>query len=412
IDTGGLLTLTGAADPNEIQIQSTTASQWFINHQGTESVSFAQVINSGCDVSSTDITTADSVDDGNNGDCWLFGSEYAQGSYRFGQPNGVDIDYTGAPAENAAYTTSGTGDDFRLRLLINVSGSNLAQNGNDFSLQFGEKTGATCDSGVSWADVETASGVIRYFDGGGRADGDNLTGNAGDPDDGNTVVDQDYEEANDFTNSVAAINNGEDGLWDFSLVNNSAVGGKRYCFKAVDVTGAADLTAYNQYPEVIVDEELIFTLDSTSKDWGIIQPGDNPTNQTSTLTTSTNSSTGYVIYAWTTQAMTLTNGFGTFTIDDWTGTNATPTTFGNGSFGFGYTTDDSSLTGGTADRFTNGGAKYAGFTHTGPGDPVADRTSGPVASQQDQITYRLAANTGQQAGEYETVVVYVVSVTF
>ncbi len=410
IDTGGLLTLTGTADPNEIQIQSTTSSQWFINHQGTESVSFVQVINSGCDGASTNISTSDSVDDGNNGACWQFGSDFSQEDFRFGQPNGLDIDYTGAPAENAAYTTSGTSDDFRLRMLIHVSGSNLAQNGNDFKLQFGEKTAATCTSGVSWGDVSDSSGVIRYFNGGGRNDGDNLTGNAGDPAHGaHVTVNQDYEEANNFTNSVSAINSGQDGLWDFSLVNHSAVGGKRYCFKIVDVTGGnIDLTAYNQYPEVIVDEELIFTLDATSKDFGVIQPGGNPTDVSSTLTATTNSSTGYVVYAWSTQLMTM----GAFTLPDWTGTNASPTTFGNGSFGFGYTTDDASLTGGTADRFTNGGAKYAGFVHSGPGDPVADRTTGPVSSQQNIIGYRIAASGDQAAGPYNTAIVYVISVTF
>jgi hypothetical protein len=103
---------------------------------------------------------------------------------------------------------------------------------------------------------------------------------------------------------------------------------------------------------------------------------------------------------------------GAHTIPDWSGTNASPTSFPNGSFGFGYSTDDSTLTGGTADRFTNGGAKYAGFIHNGPGDPVADRTSGPVVNEQNTITYRLAGGVGQQAGTYTTVVVYVVATTF
>ncbi|MEX1051795.1 MAG: hypothetical protein WEC83_00170, partial [Patescibacteria group bacterium] len=172
----------------------------------------------------------------------------------------------------------------------------------------------------------------------------------------------------------------------------------------------ADLTAYNQYPEVIVDEELIFTLDATSKNFGVIQPGGNPTDVSSTLTASTNSSTGYVVYAWSTQLMTM----GSFTLPDWTGTNATPTTFGNGSFGFGYTTDDAALAAGTGDpdRFTNGGAKYAGFVHAGPGDPVADRTTGPVSLQDNIIGYRIAASGSQAAGPYSTIIVYVCSVTF
>jgi hypothetical protein len=410
IDTGGLLTLTGAADPNEIQIKSTTpTSQWFINHQGTESVSYVQVVDSGCDVASTQISTSNSVNDGNNGSCWLFGSTFEQADYRFGEDpedSSTGIDYSG-PAENTAYTSPGTSDGFRLRMLIHVGGSNLAQNGETFKLQFGEKTAANCTTGVSWTDVSPSSGVIRYLDAA-PADGDNISSVAGDPDhSGHTKQYQDFEEANNFTNSVSAINSGQDGVWAFSLVNHSAVGGKRYCFKAVKSTGA-DLDTYSFYPEVIIDEELVFSLDATSKNFGVVQPGDNPTNQTSTVTVTANSATGYVVYAWSTQAMTK----GAHTIPDWSGTNASPTSFPNGSFGFGYSTDDSTLTGGTADRFTNGGAKYAGFTHNGPGDPVADRTSGPVVNEQNTITYRLAGGVGQQAGTYTTVVVYVVATTF
>jgi hypothetical protein len=411
IDTGGLFTLTGAADPNEIQIKSTTpTSQWLINHQGTEAVDYVQVIDSGCDGASTQITTTNSVNDGNNGTCWLFGSTFEQADYRFGEEpedSSTGSEYAGMPAENTAYSTSGTGDVFRLRMLLHVGGSNLAINGETFKLQYGEKTAATCTSGVSWGDVGTGSGVIRYSDGPPN-DGDNITTVTGDPDhSGHTRQYQDYEESNNFTNSVSGINSGQDGVWAFSLVNHSAVAGKRYCFKAVKSTGT-DLDTYTFYPELIIDEELIFSLDSTSKTFGVVTPGANPTDVSSTLTTSTNSSTGYVVYAWATQVMTK----GSDTLSDWSGTNSAPTTFGNGSFGFGYTTDDSSLTGGTANRFTNGGAKYAGFTHVGPGDPVADRTSGPVTGSTDTIGYRLAASTVQAAGTYGTVIVYVCSVTF
>jgi hypothetical protein len=157
------------------------------------------------------------------------------------------------------------------------------------------------------------------------------------------------------------------------------------------------------------DETLTLSLDSTSKSFGVIQPGSNPSDQTTTLTATSNSSTGYVIYAWCTQAMTETRGYGT--ISDWTGTNATPTTFSNPSTGFGYTTDDASLTGGTANRFTNGGAKYAGFTHTGPGDPVADRTSAST-SVTNTISYRLYPSATAANGDYTTTVVYIIAAAF
>jgi hypothetical protein len=65
--TNGLLTLT------DVTINSTTSSQWFINHQGTESVTGTTITNSGCDGASTDITlTGTDVNGGNNGACWVF----------------------------------------------------------------------------------------------------------------------------------------------------------------------------------------------------------------------------------------------------------------------------------------------------------------------------------------------------
>ncbi|QQG49938.1 MAG: hypothetical protein HZB70_04035 [Candidatus Berkelbacteria bacterium] len=407
----------GQASGTRIFFRNSAASgTWLLKVTGTQTaVSFINVSRSDASVvgGSTIAATDGSNVNCNNNTNWDFGaSTYEQADFRFGnepEDTSTDSDYTGVPAENTAYPTNGTGDVFRLRQLIHVSGSNLSISGENFKLRFGEKTTSDCTSGVTWGDVASGSGVIRYSNGS-PADGDNITSNAGDPDHaGHTKQYQDYEEANNFTNSVSAINVGEDGVWSFSLENNSAVGGKRYCFK-VTKSDNTDLDTYTFYPEVIVEEELIASLDATSKDFGVVQPGGNPTDVSSTLTTSTNSSTGYVVYTWSTQAMTR----GSFTIADWTGTNASPTIFGNGSFGFGYTTNDITLTGGTADRFNPGGAgaKYAGYTHVGPGDPVADRTSGPTTGQTDTVTYRLAAGGSQAAGKYQTVIVYVWSVTF
>lgn len=415
-DTGNTYTFAninwnGQASGTRIYFRnSATTGTWLLNVSGTQTaVSYVNV-------SRSDASAGNQIlsGDGTNVDCgnntkWTFQPTYEQSAYRFGVAgSGTAIDYTGAPAQNTAYTVTSSGTAFRLRIEIHVGASNLALNGETFKLKFGEKTGATCASGVTWADVSDSSGAIRYSNGT-PADGDNISLVTGDPDHNGAHTNnyQDYEEVNNFTNSVSAINTGEDGLWDFSLVNNSAVGGKRYCFRATK-SNETTFETYTVYPEVIIDEELIFTLDATSKNFGVIQPGGNPTNVSSTLTTTTNSSTGYVVYAWSTQLMTM----GASTLADWTGTNASPTTFGNGSFGFGYTTDDASLTGGTADRFTNGGAKYAGFVHSGSGDPVADRTTGPVSGAVDTITYRIAASGSQVSGTYTTIIVYVCSVTF
>lgn len=81
-------------------------------------------------------------------------------------------------------------------------------------------------------------------------DGSALTGNAGDPVHGSdTTKDQTYEEFNPFINSQSAVNDGEDGMWDFSLIDNGATGGTAFCFRAVESDGTV-LDTYTQYPEI------------------------------------------------------------------------------------------------------------------------------------------------------------------
>jgi len=70
----GLFTITGTSG-NEVKLQSTASgTQWFINHQGTESVDFASVLDGGCASTSTNINTNNSIDRGNNDSCWVFTS--------------------------------------------------------------------------------------------------------------------------------------------------------------------------------------------------------------------------------------------------------------------------------------------------------------------------------------------------
>ena len=64
-----------------------------------------------------------------------------------------------------------------------------------------------------------------------------------------TIVNQDYEEANTFTNSVAAIPAGQDGHWDFALVDNSAPEATTYCLRAVKADGTL-LDTYTVIPEL------------------------------------------------------------------------------------------------------------------------------------------------------------------
>ena len=139
-----------------------------------------------------------------------------------------------------------------------MSSAELSSSGTTSKLQFAERSG-TCDtafSGESYADVASGSGAIRFYNNTTPADGDNLATSTNDPMSGsNPVIKQDYEEANNFTNSVATIPSGSSGLWDFALVDNSAPAGTTYCFRAVQ-SGGGTLDTYTVIPEITTAQNL------------------------------------------------------------------------------------------------------------------------------------------------------------
>ncbi|QQS44663.1 hypothetical protein IPM65_03640 [Candidatus Roizmanbacteria bacterium] len=127
------------------------------------------------------------------------------------------------------------------------------------------------------------------------------------------------------------------------------------------------------------------------------------------MTTTTNAYNGYIVYGFATQPLTANSQ----TIPHYGSPNSSPTVWSG--YGFGYSSGDTSLTGGTADRFTNGGPKYAGFTGTPPGDPIVD-TPGPIITpiiaQQFEVDYRVSANPTTPAGVYQSIIVYIIVPTY
>lgn len=156
---------------------------------------------------------------------------------------------------------------------------------------------------------------------------------------------------------------------------------------------------------------LTFGVDAHTITFDNLNSGNSYTDssKSTVLTTSTNAYNGYIIYGRETQVLTS----GSETIANFSSPNSAPTTWSG--LGFGYTTNDSNLIGGTGNRFTSGGPKYAGFVTSTPGDPVAD-TAGPVLTElsndQYTISYRVTADANTAAGSYLTTVVYVVVPTF
>ncbi|MDO8522674.1 MAG: hypothetical protein Q7S12_00085 [bacterium] len=176
---------------------------------------------------------------------------FTQSAYGFfNNTDSTDVGTTLA-AQDTAATLGSTGALFRLRMLLHIGVNQLALSGETFKLQFAQQSG-TCDtafSGESYADV-TGATVIAYNNNATPADADNLTANASDPThSADTIVNQDYEELNNFTNSVAAIPSGQDGKWDFSLFDNGANASTAYCLRAVLSTGTV-LDTYTLIPQI------------------------------------------------------------------------------------------------------------------------------------------------------------------
>jgi hypothetical protein len=210
---------------------------------------------------------------------WAFGPSptFNQTAYRFF--NNLDSTDVGTPLANqdTGATLTSAGQAFRLRLLLRVESGKLILNGQSFKLQFAQQgADGLCDtsfSGETYADVTTST-VIAYNDNPTPTDGSALTANSNDPTYGaDTIVNQTYEELNNFTNSVAAISSGQDGKWDFSLKDNGATASTTYCLRVVKSDGTL-LDTYTVIPQITTASapSITCTLSATSTSFGFLSP--------------------------------------------------------------------------------------------------------------------------------------------
>lgn len=110
------------------------------------------------------------------------------------------------------------------------------------------------------------------------------------------------------------------------------------------------------------------------------------------LTVTTNAGSGYTVYTRYTQAPTN----GSHSITDWTGSNASPTTFSAaGTEAFGYTTNDATLGTGTAGRF--GSSKFAAFTTS---NLEVAYSNAAVTSETTRVGYEVGISGTTPAGTY------------
>lgn len=188
------------------------------------------------------------------------GKKYTQSAYRWF----VNIDSTNVggvlAAQDTPATVNFTGTTTRLRMLLHVDNGTLFSSGQNFKLQFATSTGA-CDTGFSgetYQDV-TASSLLAFTNNATPADGATLTANGSDPTHGgDTIVPQTYEEANNFTNSVNPIPKGQDGKWDFALVDNGAPANTTYCLRVVKSDDTL-LDTYSVIPQITTATIPVYT---------------------------------------------------------------------------------------------------------------------------------------------------------
>jgi len=91
---------------------------------------------------------------------------------------------------------------------------------------------------------------LLYYNNASPADNTTISSVAGDPTNGaRPTVYQKYRETDPFTNSVAAIPSGSDGMWDFALTGDPSAAGKTYCLRVVKSNDDL-LDTYSYIPEI------------------------------------------------------------------------------------------------------------------------------------------------------------------
>ena len=298
---------------------------------------------------------------------------FTQSAYRFfNNLNSTDVG-TPLAVQNATTTLTSINEAFRLRMLLHISNGQVDLGSGNFKLQYVGKGAGTCISPSGgtpaiYTDI-TGSTAIAYNNNSTPTDGDTLTANANDPTHGaDMTVNQTYEEANNFVNSIAAIPAGQDGKWDFSLKDNSAPGNTTYCLKAVKSDGT-DISAYTVRPEITTAVAIPAAPTSVSATDGTYTD-----KVTVTWTKSTNA-TDYHVWR---DATDLGSAGDVATFDD-TGANA-PTIIAGSSVASDGTYANKvslSLTGTSANN---------GTTHTYY--VIASNTSGNSASSTTDTGYR------------------------
>jgi alpha-tubulin suppressor-like RCC1 family protein len=154
------------------------------------------------------------------------------------------------------------------KLLSPVS---LTANKTSFKLQFAQKSAGSCSAQTGFADV-TGSTLIAFNNNATPANGASITTSANDPTGTAISVAQTYHEAVGTVTNPNAIAIDKIGLWDFSLIDNSAPATTSYCLRLAGADGSA-LGSYVAFPEITTATPPGPTLDQMTRGGGSVLNG-------------------------------------------------------------------------------------------------------------------------------------------
>jgi hypothetical protein len=343
---------------------------------------------------------------------YVVGFDSAPGDYewRIEKRNLSDGSFANGPPladQDTAATLSSAGQTFRLRLLLHVT-NKLGLNSQTFKLQFAQRgTDGSCDTnfnGETYVDVTTST-VIAFYDNPTPTDGSALTANTNDPIHGaDTAVNQTYEELNPFTNSIAAINSGQDGKWDFALKDNGAPASTTYCFRVVKADGTV-LETYNVIPEITTAAAPAITcsLSATSTSFSALTPSA-VSNSSPDITITISSGSGFQI-----NVKDAGNGTNPGLYKSTSPTyliQSQDATLSAGTDGYGIqaTTTNTSIS--INPKYNKSGNDVGGLSLT---DVVLATSSIGVSSSTINVKHKASVSVSAPTGDYQDTIIYTCS---
>ena len=154
--------------------------------------------------------------------------------------------------QNANYTLVHPYDHFRLRLTMNIAGSNVPTNALSLKLQYAPKGSGVCDNNFTqtYTDVSSSTPIAYVNNPSVASDQVAMSTNVSDPVyNAETINKQSYvQSSNYFSNSVSSIPIGQTAEWDFSLHDNGNSSAS-YCMRMVKSDGTL-LSTYTVVPEI------------------------------------------------------------------------------------------------------------------------------------------------------------------